>query len=77
MEKQGGHYIPKGYTFYENVTFNDDKVVTLDGGKEITGSTYQNTVGFTTVQGSLTIKPGTQGSEKTVIKSFIIKSKPQ
>jgi hypothetical protein len=60
------------YTFYEDVTFGDDKVVTLDGGKEITDSTYKNTVGFTTVEGSLTIKAG-----KTVIKNFIIKSKAQ
>jgi hypothetical protein len=60
------------YTFYEDVVFGDDKVVTLDGGKEITDSSYQNTVGFTTVEGSLTIKAG-----KMVIKNFIIKSKAQ
>jgi hypothetical protein len=64
------------YTFYEDVVFGESKDITLDGGKDISDSSYQNTVGFTTVQGSLTLKSGPEGSGKMVIKNFIIKSKP-
>jgi hypothetical protein len=64
------------YTFYEDVIFGESKDVTLDGGKDSSDSSYQNTVGFTTVQGSLTLKSGPVGSGKIVIKNVIIKSKP-
>jgi hypothetical protein len=53
---------------------DEAKEVTLDGGKEMTDSTYQNTVGYTTVQGTLTIKAGPSGSGKLVIKNFKIKA---
>ncbi|NVN97954.1 MAG: hypothetical protein HXX17_01430 [Geobacteraceae bacterium] len=58
------------YTFYEDLLFNQLKTVTLDGGKDINDQTYQSTIGFTTVQGSMTVGSGT-----VVISNFIISSK--
>ena len=53
------------YTFIENLTLDRDIAVTLDMGK---GDLYLSPVGYTTLQGSLTIGKGT-----ATIKNLIIK----
>jgi hypothetical protein len=59
----GSSILARVYTFYENLIFGRAVTVTIDGGK---ADNYEDTAGFTTVKGSLTLEKGT-----TIINNLI------